>query len=127
MFRVVDTGLARTPGAPLNGTVQAGPWLFASHIPKDPETAAFIGGDFATQARRAFGNLRQSVEAAGGTLADVVQVVVFLVRRDDFAELNLVWREFFAEPFPNRSVVVVKELIAPGMLIEFLATTHLGP
>jgi len=126
MFHIVDTGLARTPGAPLNGTVRAGRTLYMSHIPKDPETAAFIGGSFEAQARRAFANLKQSVEAAGGTLADVTQIVMFLVDREDFAAMNEIYREFFADPFPNRSVVVVKELIAPGMLIEFLAYAHLG-
>lgn len=126
MFHVVDTGLARTPGAPLHGTVRAGQQLFMSHIPKDPDTAAFIGGSFEVQARQAFANLKQSVEAAGGTMADVVQVVMFLVDRSDFPAMNGIYREFFAEPFPNRSVVVVKELIAPGMLIEFLAYAYLG-
>ena len=45
MFRVVDTGLARTPNAPLNGTVVAGAYMFSSHIPKDPATAAVVQGD----------------------------------------------------------------------------------
>jgi len=127
MFHVVQTGLARTPNAPLNGTVQAGPYLFSSHIPKDPATAALVQGDIAVQARRTLANLRQSVEAAGGSLRDVTQVIVFLIDSADFPKFNEVYREFFSDPFPNRSTIVVKELLAPGMRIEFVAYAYLGP
>jgi enamine deaminase RidA (YjgF/YER057c/UK114 family) len=126
MFRVVETGLARTPNAPLNGTVQAGPYLFSSHIPKDPDTAAIVQGGIGVQARRTLANLKQSVEAAGGSLRDVTQLIVFLIDAADFPMFNDIYREFFSEPFPNRSTVIVKELLAPGMRIEFVAYAYLG-
>ncbi len=126
MFQVVETGLARTPNVPLNGTVRAGALLFSSHIPKDPATAAIVQGDIAVQTRRMLANLEQSVEAAGGTLRDVTQVVVYLVDAKDFAGFNAVYREVFSDPYPSRSTVVVKELLAPGMLIECLAYAVLG-
>lgn len=126
MFHVVDTGLARTPNAPLNGTVRAGPYMFSSHIPKDPATAAIVQGDITVQARRTLANLRQSVEAAGGTIGDVTQVIVFLTEADDFPDFNAVYREFFADPFPNRSTVIVKALLAPGARIEIVAYAYFG-
>ena len=126
MFRVIDTGLARTPNAPLNGTVQAGPYMFSSHIPKDPATAAIVQGDIGVQARRTLANLKQSVEAAGGTMRDVTQLIVFLIDPDDFPGFNEAYREFFSDPFPNRSTVIVKALLAPGMRIEFVAYAYFG-
>jgi len=126
MFRVVDTGLARTPNAPLNDTVRAGPYMFSSHIPKDPATAAIVQGDIIVQARRTLANLRQSVEAAGGTMQDVTQVIVFLTDPDDFPGFNEVYREFFSDPFPSRSTVIVKALLAPRMRIELVAYAYFG-
>ena len=126
MFRVIETGLARTPNAPLNGTVQAGPYLLSTHIPKDPQTADILLGDMQAQARRTLANVKQSVEAAGGSIADVTQVIVFIVNPSDFPAFNCVYREFFKEPFPSRSTVVVKELLVPGMLIECVVHAYLG-
>jgi enamine deaminase RidA (YjgF/YER057c/UK114 family) len=40
--------------------------------------------------------------------------------------MNAVWRDIFREPYPCRATVVVKELLAPGMRIEIVATAHLG-
>jgi 2-iminobutanoate/2-iminopropanoate deaminase len=126
MFRVIETGLARTPNAPLNGTVQAGPYLLSTHIPKDPQTAEVLLGDMQAQARRTLANVKQSVEAAGGTIADVTQVIVFIINASDFLAFNEVYREFFTEPFPSRSTVVVKELLVSGMLIECVVHAYLG-
>jgi enamine deaminase RidA (YjgF/YER057c/UK114 family) len=125
MIEVVDTGLARTPGAPLNGTVRAGDMVFTSQIPKHPETAAVILGDIKVQALRLFENFRQSMEAAGGSLADVIQVTIYLVDPDDFPEVNRLYKEFFREPYPNRSTLVVKSLMVPGMRIEVLAQAYI--
>ena len=127
MFEVVDTGLARTSGAPLNGTVRAGSHVYTSQIPKHPETARIVEGDIETQTRRLLDNLKQSMLAAGGSLADVCQVIVFLVDADDFAGMNKVYTEFFSDPFPNRSTVVVKQLLAPGMKIEMVTHAVVGP
>jgi 2-iminobutanoate/2-iminopropanoate deaminase len=126
MFRVINTGLARTPNAPLNGTVQAGPYLLSTHIPKDPETAKVLLGDMRAQARRTLANVKQSVEAAGGGMRDVTQVIVFITSAADFPAFNEVYCEFFSEPFPSRSTVVVKELLVPGMLIECVVHAYLG-
>jgi 2-iminobutanoate/2-iminopropanoate deaminase len=126
MFEVVETGLARTKNIPLNGTVRAGKFVYTSQIPKDPATAQLIRGDIEVQTRRLLLNLKQSMEAAGGSLADVCQVIVFLIDSADFPEMNKVYTEIFSTPYPNRSVVVVKELLAPGMRVEMVTHAVLG-
>ena len=71
-------------------------------------------------------NLDQAVRAAGGTLADIVDVRVFLIDRDDAKGMNAVYREFFSAPYPVRATVVVKELLADGLRIEITATAVLA-
>jgi enamine deaminase RidA (YjgF/YER057c/UK114 family) len=66
------------------------------------------------------------VRAAGGTLADIVDVRVFLIDRNDAKGMNAVYAEFFAKPYPVRATVVVKELLAEGLRIEITATAVLA-
>jgi 2-iminobutanoate/2-iminopropanoate deaminase len=56
----------------------------------------------------------------------VTQVIVFIINASDFLAFNDVYREFFTEPFPSRSTVVVKELLVSGMLIECVVHAYLG-
>lgn len=125
MFEAVRTRLAPSKG-PISGVVRKGPLVITAQIPKDPETGAIIPGDISEQTRRVLANLRLAMEGAGGTLADVMLVQVYLIDAADAPAMNAVWREVFAEPYPCRATVVVKELLAPGMRIELIATAHLG-
>jgi len=126
MFEAVRTGLIPSKG-PISGVVRKGPLVITAQIPKDPATGAIVSGDITVQTRRTLDNLRIAMEGAGGSLADVMMVQVFLVDGADAPAMNAVWREAFSEPFPCRATVVVKELLAPGMRIELVATAHLGP
>ncbi|MCR0982874.1 RidA family protein [Roseomonas populi] len=125
MFEAVETGIIKSKG-PISGTVKKGGTIITAQIPKDPQTGAIVEGDIATQTRRTLENLRMAVEAAGGTMADVMLCQIYLIEPSDAAGMNAVYREFFAEPYPCRATVVVKELLAPGMRIELIATAQLG-
>jgi len=120
MLEVIDTGIAPSK-APLNGTVRAGHLVYSAHIAKDPQTGAIIEGDIERQTRQALGNLRQAMQAAGGSLANVAHMQVFLTERTDVPGMNTVYREFFNAPYPCRATVVVKELLSPGVRIELVA------
>lgn len=65
------------------------------------------------------------MEAAGGALADVTQVLIYLTRPEDFAAMNAVYETFFEAPYPNRATVIVAGLLAPGAVIEIVAYAHL--
>lgn len=125
MFEAVKTGLVPSKG-PISGTVRKGPLVITAQIPKDPVTGKIVQGDIAVQTRRTLENLRIAMEGAGGSLADVMMVQVFIVEGTDARAMNEVWREVFSEPFPCRATVVVKDLLSPGMRIEIVATAHLG-
>lgn len=125
MFEAVKTKLVASKG-PISGTVRKGPLVITAQVPKDPVSGEIVQGDITVQTRRALENLKIVMEGAGGSLADVMMVQVYLVDGADAAAMNAVWREMFSEPYPCRATVVVKELLAPGMRIELVATAHLG-
>ena len=95
-------------------------------IAEDPVTGEIVAGDIEAQTRRTIGNLDIAIKAAGGTLADIVQVQVFLIDRADAKGMNAVYAEFFQPPYPVRATVVVKELLADGLRVEMLATAIVG-
>ncbi len=91
--------------------VPAGRLLFISgQLPLDPETGSFPQGGIGDLTRRCLENIRAIVEAAGGTLANVVKTTVFLTAMDDFAEMNRVYSEFFPAEPPARSTIAVAAL-----------------
>lgn len=120
MFEAIDTG-SEPSDAPVSEVVRAGNLVWSVHVSEHPVTGELVLGDIETQARRTLENLAVSVRAAGGTLADVVQVQVFLVDKADAPGMNKVYAEIFHAPYPVRATVVVKELLSEGLRIEILA------
>lgn len=115
-----------TPNAPAaigpySQAVQAGNLLFVSgQIPVDPATGAFAGEDIVTQTRQSLTNVKNILEAAGYTTADVVKTTVLLAEIADFAAMNAVYAEFFTAPCPARACFAVKDL-PKGALVEIEA------
>ena len=115
-----------TPNAPAaigpySQAVQTGNMLFVSgQIPIDPATGAFAGEDIATQTRQSLTNISNILAAAGYTMNDVVKTTVLLAEIADFAAMNAVYAEFFAENKPARAAFAVKDL-PRGALVEIEA------
>ena len=103
----------RAPAAigPYSQATRAGNLVFFSgQIPLDPATGELVGGDIATQVRRAFDNLKAVCEAAGGTMDDIARVGLYLTDLSQFAAVNAVMGEYFAQPYPARSTIEVPGL-----------------
>jgi reactive intermediate/imine deaminase len=103
----------RAPAAigPYSQAVRAGRTVYLSgQIPLDPATGELVEGDVAVQARRAFDNLRAVCEAAGGSLADVQRLGLYLVDLSEFAAVNAVMADYFESPYPARSTIGVSAL-----------------
>ncbi|WP_421759852.1 RidA family protein [Devosia sp.] len=125
MKEAIDTGIAPS-SAPISDCVRSGKHVWLVVIAEDPKTGTIVAGDIEPQTRQALQNLDQAIRAAGGTLADIVQVQIFLVDRADAKGMNRVYAEYFvSRPFPVRATVVVKELLAEGLRIEITATAVL--
>ena len=108
---------------PYSAAVRVGPFVYCSgQTPIVPETGELVEGDVASQTKQVLNNVSAVLEAAGLTLADVIKTTVFLTDMGDFAKMNDVYAEFFAEPFPARSTVAVKALPkAASVEIEVIA------
>ncbi len=91
--------------------IRSGDLVFLSgQIPLDPATMEFVEGDFEARARQVFDNLRAVARAAGGDLNDVVKLTIFLTDLGNFATVNAVMEDYFAQPFPARAAVGVASL-----------------
>lgn len=118
---IVPDGWVRPGGPPYSPAVRAGGLVFVSgQLPVDPHTREPVGGTVQEQTRRALENLRTVLETAGSTLADVVQLRVYLLRRSDWDAMNEAYREVVGSPAPARCAVVVPEM-APGAAVELEA------
>lgn len=85
-----------------------------------------IAGDEYEQAKLIFAKIRNLVEAAGGTMADVVKITIFVT---DITQREKVWRarrEVFAGDFPTSTLVQVAALAEPSVKVEIEAIAHIG-
>lgn len=69
------------------------------------------------QIRRVFDNLKAVCEAAGGTLADIAKLNIFLTDLSNFQLVNQIMGEYFAQPYPARAALGVASL-PKGALVE---------
>lgn len=121
MNQSIHTPNAPAAIGPYSQAVQAGNTLFVSgQLPIDPATGAFAGSDIASQTRQSLTNVRNILEAAGYTCADVVKTTVLLANIEDFAAMNAVYAEFFTGTCPARAAFAVKAILK-GALVEIEA------
>ncbi|MGH7039947.1 MAG: RidA family protein [Stellaceae bacterium] len=87
------------------------------------------GGDLSdeyTQSKAIFGKIRHLIEAAGGTMADIVTITVFVT---DISQREKIWqarRETFTGNFPCSTLVQVAALADPTLKVEINAIAHIG-
>ena len=109
--KIVHTDNAPSAIGTYSQAVQHGNLVFLSgQIPLDPDTMELVDGDFEARARRVFENIKAVVEAADGTMEQVVKVNIFLTDLSNFAAVNSVMAEYFSEPYPARAAVGVATL-----------------
>ena len=116
VFRSLDHGFSQAVVASGGRTLYV-----AGQTAWDVHKQLIGGSDLEAQARQAFMNLRAVVEAAGGTLADVVSVRIYIVdyRPDKAEAVGSAFRHFFSgEARPASTWVGVAALADPRFLIE---------
>lgn len=122
-MKIVSTMKAPKPIGPYSQGIIAGDFLFISgQVPIDPQTGKLIKDDFKKAVRTVINNIKAIVEAAGGSLRNIIKVTVYLKDMNKFKEFNDVYSEYFIEPFPTRVVVEVSNIPANSELeIEAIA------
>ena len=98
----------------------------AGQIGLDPATMELVQGGVEAQTRQALANLKHVLESADSGLNFVVKTTVFLQDMRDFANMNMVYGEFFPENAPARSTVQVAGL-PKGALVEIECIALLSP
>jgi reactive intermediate/imine deaminase len=108
---IITTELAPAAIGPYSQAVRVGHTVyFSGQIPLDPSTGALVDGDIAAQTRRVFDNLTAVASAAGGSLAQIVRVGIYVTDLANFATVNAVMAEYFQAPYPARSTIEVSGL-----------------
>lgn len=126
MKQIIGTNKAPRAIGTYSQAVKAGNTVyFSGQIPLDPETMKMASGDFKNHVHRVFKNVAAVAEAAGGSLAQIVKLTIYLNNVENFAAVNEVMKNYYEAPYPARSVVAVKQL-PKNSLIEIDAVMVLG-
>lgn len=109
-MKVVSTEKAPAAIGPYSQARIAGGLVYTSgQIGIIPETGAVAEG-IEAQAHQVFKNLTELLKAAGSDMSKVVKTTVFIKDMNDFAAINAIYAQYFAEPYPARSCVEVARL-----------------
>jgi len=108
---IISTDQAPAAIGTYSQAVKVGNTVYLSgQIPLVPETMEMIESDIEAQIRRVFDNLSAVAAAAGGSLADIAKLNIFLTDLGNFAKVNEVMAEYFQQPYPARAAVEVAGL-----------------
>ena len=109
-FDVISTDRAPAAIGTYSQATRVGQLVFISgQIPLDPRTMTLVEG-IEPQIRQVFDNLAAVAEAAGGNLARVAKLTIFLTDLGHFARVNEIMAEYFKQPYPARAAVGVAAL-----------------
>ena len=115
---IINTTAAPAAIGTYSQAVKVGDTVYLSgQIPLVPETMQLVTGAMEAQIRQVFDNLRAVATAAGGGLADIVKLNVFLTDLAHFPLVNEVMAGYFQEPYPARAAIGVASL-PKGAAIE---------
>jgi len=125
-FEAINPPQFPTPIAPYSAAARAGDVLYVSGMLALGEGGTVLHvGDAAAQTRHVLDAIKTTVEAAGGTLADVAMNHIFLKDLADYAAFNTVYAEYFPGAKPARYCIQCN-LVKPDCLVEIASVAHLG-
>jgi aminoacrylate peracid reductase len=125
-FEAINPPQFPTPIAPYSSAAKAGNMLYVSGMLALGEGGTVLHvGDAAAQTRHVLETIKTTVEAAGGTMADVAMNHIFLKDLADYAAFNAVYAEYFPGDKPARYCIKC-DLVKPDCLVEIASVAHLG-
>lgn len=99
--------------------------FLSGQLSRDADGNLVGRGDMAEQTRQAIRNMQTVLVEAGGSLSDIVSIVVYTTDIRQFKEIVAARMGFFADKLPTSTIVEVNHLADPGLMIEFQATAAL--
>ena len=113
------------PLAPYSPGVQAGNVVYVSGTLAIDADGAIVGvGDVKAQTRHVLESVRSVLEAAGGSMQDIVFNAIFLKDLSHYRAMNEVYREYFPTDPPARYCIRA-DLVKSDFLVEIAGTAHL--
>ena len=111
-----------------SNAIRAGDTLYISGQVARPFEGgtAMVGTDEYEQARHIFSRIERIVKAAGGTMADLVKMTIYMVNIQKNTEVWRARRDFFSGDFPASTLVEVSSLAKPDVLVEIESVAYLG-
>jgi len=98
---------------------KAGKTLYvAGQVARDLQGNLVGKGDFEAQARQVYLNLRNILQESGGSLRNIVKMTTFLTHYGHVENFRKIRNEFFQEPMPPNTLVVITSLAMPEFMIE---------
>lgn len=121
---ILPEGLSANPA--FSPGMQVGDLLFVSgQVAQDSQGDPMGINDCETQTRQIMSRIQSIIEAAGGSISDVVKITTFLTDISNYPAFSKVRSETFPQNPPASSTVVVAALVRPEFLVEVEAIVHL--
>ncbi len=110
-MQAIHSNLAPAAIGTYSQAIRCGTTVYLSgQIPLVAESRQLCSDDIALQIPQVFENLKAVCEAAGGSLADLVKLTVYLKDLSHFSLVNQAMMQYFKEPYPARAVIAVSAL-----------------
>ncbi|MGE5818017.1 MAG: RidA family protein [Deltaproteobacteria bacterium] len=125
--RITSPHVTEPPPGRWSNALRAGDMLFISGtVSRAADGVTIEGRNEYEQAKIIFGKIRHLVEAAGGGMSDVVKLTIYVVNIKQNTEVWRARQEFFSGDFPCSTLVEVRSLATPEILVEIEAIACLG-
>lgn len=126
--RVAIPNVAEADPGLWSNCIRAGDLLFIAGQVAHPFEGGrtLVGGNEYEQTRHIFARIQRICEAAGGSLADLVKMTIYMVNIKNNTEVWRARREFFSGDFPASTLVEVRSLAGAETLVEIETVAYLG-